>query len=189
MKSLLVDALRQKDDNKDSESLSDSGSFTTSHADPAATSADESDMSGASGDLELMATGAFIVANDDVLQKVGGADGLEHVPDAELAAAIAGATTRMISGETVIPTRESLPSMPPIARYTPVACAGLALLAAAAWFGIQQLELQQNRSQLSSRVNLVRADSIVGDSGIVGTTRRFRYLGPDGQPLDDEAWQ
>ena len=56
MKSLLVDALRQKDEGQDSDSLSDSGSFATQRADLAANAVDGADNSEVSGDLELMAT-------------------------------------------------------------------------------------------------------------------------------------
>ena len=191
MKSLLVDALRQKDEGRDGDSLSDSGSFATPNADVAATAADEADISKASDDLELMATGAFVVANDEGPKDldVADADDADDTADVEFSATVAGETTRLIMGECVVPARDSLPSMPPIARYAPLACLAFALLAALMWFGIQQLELQAERSQIGSSTAALRTETLVGENGIAATAPRFRYLGADGQPLDDEAWQ
>jgi len=182
MKSLLVDALRRKDEGQESDGLSDSGSFATPHADLAANAADEADNSGVSDDLELMATGAFIVANDEGLKKI-------DASDVENSETVAGQTTRLIMGEAIQPAQDSLPSMPPIARHAPLASLLLALLAAATWLGIQELELQQERSLLGSSTAALRAETEVGENGIAATAPRFRYLGLDGQPLGDEAWQ
>lgn len=191
MKSLLVDALRQKDDTREEEGLSDSGSFATPRADLAAAPADEAGSPEAADDLELAATGAFIVANDEELLEQDADENvrIDATEDAELSETIAGETTRLMMGDAVVPARDSLPSMPPVARYAPLACAVLALLAAVAWFGIQQLELQQERSQLGGTANALRSGTLAGESGIVATAPRFRYLDVDGQPLDDEAWQ
>ena len=191
MKSLLVDALRQKDEGQEGEGLSDSGSFATPRADLAANVADEASASEAASDLELMATGAFIVANDEELQKLDSADGeeVDGTTDVEFSETIAGETTRLIMGEAVVPARDSLPSMPPVARHAPLVCIALALLAAITWLGIQQLELQQERSQLGSSTAALRAEVAVDENGIAATAPRFRYLGLDGQPLDEEAWQ
>ena len=190
MKSLLVDALRQKDEGQDSDSLSDSGSFATQRADLAANAVDEADNSEVSGDLELMATGAFIVANDEGLKKLDSADDeVDGTKDVEFSETVAGETTRLIMGEAVLPAQDSLPSMPPIARHAPLACVVLALLAALTWLGVQQLELQQERSRLGSSTLALRAETAIGENGIAATAPRFRYLGLDGQPLEDEAWQ
>ena len=190
MKSLLVDALRQKEKGQDGEGLSDSGSFATPRADLAATSADEADTSQVSDDLELMATGALVVANDEGQSKPDIAeDDADGNTDVEFSATIAGTTTCVVTDDYILPARDSLPSMPPVARYAPMACAALALLAALAWFGIQQLELQQERSQLGSATSALRADTLAGEGGLTATAPRFRYLGLDGQPLDDEVWQ
>ena len=191
MKSLLVEALRQKDEGQEGDSLSDSGSFATPRADLAATAADEASTSEAAGDLELMATGAFLVANDEELKKLGGADGeeVDGTTDVEFSGTIAGETTRLIMGEAVLPAQDSLPSMPPVARHVPLVCVALALLAAITWLGIQQLELQQERSLLGSSTAALRAQVPAGQDGIAATAPRFRYLGLDGQPLEDEAWQ
>lgn len=185
MKSLLVDVLRQKDDDRDEEGLSDSGSYATSRADAVATGAGDSD------DLELMATGAFVVANDDRPPETDASEGT-NADDAAavgLSRTIVGETTRVITADAVVPAHDSLPSMPPVARHTPMACAVLALLAALTWFGFQQLELHQEQPRLAGSTNVLHADSPAGESGIPGTAPRFRYLGIDGQPLDDEAWQ
>ena len=191
MKSLLVDALRQKDEGQEGESLSDSGSFATPRADIAATATDEADTPEASGDLELMATGTFVVANDEGLKQLENTDddAVDETADVEFSATVAGETTRLIMGEAVLPARNSLPSMPPIARHAPAVCLGLAVLAALTWLGIQQLELQHERSQLGSSTAALRAEAGVGENGIAATAPRFRYLGLDGQPLEDEAWQ
>ncbi len=190
MKSLLVDALRQKEEGQEGDSLSDSGSFATPRADLAANAVDEAGAAEAPGDLELMATGAFIVANDEELKKLDSADDdVSETTDVEFSETVAGETTRLIMGEAVLPARDSLPSMPPIARHAPVVCLALALLAAATWLGIQQLELQQERSQLGSSTAALRAEVAVSENGISATAPRFRYLGLDGQPLDEEAWQ
>ena len=191
MKSLLVDVLRQKDDGQDDEGLSDSGSFATPRADIAASSAGRVAESEESGDLELMATGAFIVANDEQPPKPDADESAQtdDAADAGLSRTIAGETTRVVTGDAVVPAQDSLPSMPPIARHAPLVSAALALLAALTWFGVQQLELQQERSQFGSSTSALRLDPLADENGIAGTAPRFRYLGADGQPLDDETWQ
>ena len=191
MKGLLVDVLRQKDDDRESEGLSDSGSYATPRADVAAAIANEAGKPEASGDLELMATGVFVVANDeqspkpDVSETADAGDPL----DGGLSRTIVGDTTRVITGAAVVPADDSLPSMPLVARYAPPACAALALLAALTWFGFQQLELHQERSPIVGSTSSLRVDTLPGESGITGTAPRFRYLGVDGRPLDEEIWQ
>ncbi len=191
MKSLLVDALRQKEEGQEGNSLSDSGSFATPRADLAANVVDDGDTSEASGDLELMATGACIVANDAGLKKLDSADGgeVDETADVEFSETVAGETTRVIMGECVLPAKDSLPSMPPIARHAPIVCVVFALVAALTWLGVQQLELQQERSQLGSSTAALRAETLAGENGITATAPRFRYLDADGQPLEEEAWQ
>ena len=191
MKSLLVDALREKDKGQEGEGLSDSGSFATPRADLAATSADEAGDATSSDDLELAATSAFIVANDEKLQEHDAGEGVsvDETTDVALSEAIAGETTRFIAGEAVVPARDSLPSMPPVARHAPLACLVLALLSALTWFGIQELELQQERSLLGSSTSALRVNAIDNQGGIEATSPRFRYLDLNGQPLDDEASQ
>ena len=190
MKSLLVDALRQKDEEgRDGNSVSDSGSFATPRADLAANAPGETNDSEGPGDLELMATGTFVVANDEEQDRPDPAADDDGAADVEFSATIAGQTTCLITDDHVIPARDSLPSMPHIARHAPLACVALALVAALAWLGIQQLELQQERSRLGAATSGLRADVPANDNGIAATAPRFRYLDLDGQPLDDEAWQ
>ena len=172
MKSLLVDALRQKDEGQESEGLSDSGSFATPRA-----------------DLEMAATGAFIVPNDEKQQEAVASGGVREATDVALSVTIEGETTRVIVGDAIVPVHDSLPSMPTVARYTPLACVILALLSALTWFGVQQLELQQERSQLAAGTSALRINATADEDGIGTTASRFRYLDHDGQPLDDEAWQ
>lgn len=199
MKSLLVDALRQKDQGQEGEGLSDSGSFATSRADLAATTVEEPRSSEAAGDLELMATGAFIVANDEGLRKASAAEadiasGLEadilgDDDDVQFSETIAAETTRLIVDEAIAPVRDSLTPMPRVARFVPIVCVALAAFAALAWFGILQLELQEERSPLGSSASVLRSQTMASENGITATAPRFRYLGLDGQPLDDEVWQ
>ncbi|MDJ0749194.1 MAG: hypothetical protein QNJ11_06900 [Woeseiaceae bacterium] len=191
MKSLLVDVLRQKDDNRDDEGLSDSGSYATSRADVAATGSGEAGESGVPGDLELMATGAFIVANDERPPKPGSSaeTDTDNPTFVGLTRTMLSDSTRVITPDAVVEAQDSLPSMPPVARYTPLVCVALAVLAALTWFGFQQLELQQEQPRLAGSANVLGVDPLAGESGIVGTVPRFRYLGVDGQPLDEEAWQ
>ena len=80
-------------------------------------------------------------------------------------------------------------SMPPVARYVPIACIALALTAAIVWLAIQKLELYERNSQLGTATGLLRGDNIANDGDIEPTMPRFRYLDADGEPLDDEVWQ
>ena len=192
MKSLLVDALRQKDEDRDGDSLSDSGSFATPHADRAASSVHEAETPDGPDDLELLATGAFIVANDEEPEKSGVAED-DHfgsdVTKVEPTETIAAESAPLALGEAFVPAHDSLPSMPPVARYVPAVCVAIALFAALTWFGFLQLELQEGRSLLGSSTSALRSQTVVSENGIAATAPRFRYLGLDGQPLDDEAWQ
>jgi len=187
MKSLLVDALRQKDGKQESESLSDSGSFATPNADAAATAGQDvpvSDVIAEDEELELMATGRLIVANDadDELDQ-----GNEPV-DVEFSDTLT-TTDHLKLGETVIPTHDSLPSMPPVARYAPLVCGGLAVVSAVAWFAVQQFELIQQRSALGGSAEVLQADRATSQTTAETKQARFRYLGVDGQPLEDETSQ
>lgn len=187
MKSLLVEALRQKDKKQDDDGISDSGSFATSHADLVTGSEEvvtdpgdqvaETEAEG-DGELELMATGALVVANDDD-------DVAADTEEPDFTATIAAATTQLAVGVDLADPHDSLPAMPPLARFAPAICLGLAAVSAIGWFLLQRMELRQDI--FGAFVGMPDRAAAAESAARSATTPRFRYLDLDGQPLEDEV--
>ncbi len=189
MKSLLVEALRQKDKQQDSDGISDSGSFSTPHADLVTSSEEvaedpaervEVPETTDDGELELMATGSIVVANDD-------AETDAESEESEFSATLAAATTRLAVGVDIPDPRASLPAMPPLARFAPLFSLGLAAASALGWFLLQRLELRDD--VLGAYVGMPDRAAVAESEALATTTPRFRYLDLDGRPLDDEVPQ
>lgn len=173
MKSILVDALRQANEDEPQRELSDSGRFDTIREDFSATANQEMiDATFGDGDeeLELMSTTRGLTAND------GEAAPGEAIP-AQLGETLAGATVLLTGSDCVVPDSDSLPPMPRLARHVPILCVAIALFAAAAWQGYQRLELRQYNSALGAIAMQTQAaagqDELASDEP---PAQRFRYL-------------
>ncbi len=168
MKSLLVDALRQAHNSRQSRSLSDSGSFDTTDAefettanDPVALEEtalpDETASPEEAASLEELAlyettTDAalnFDAAYDEPLQDADFDEPLQPVRPPQ--------SKRTSDEESSIPdVRPSQPGLPALAKFAPAICVTAALLAATSWAlfrsselgrdGLTMLELQYSES-------------------------------------------
>lgn len=182
MKSILVDALRSANDSESEANLSDSGSFDATHEDFTAT-ANQDLVDAAFGEdaeeLELMSTTRDLVVGGDEVST-------PREPDE----ALADATVLLTVGEYVVPDNTSLPPMPQLARHVPLICTVLALVAAAGWFGYQQLEPRREASSLGVfAIPAINAAEPNEQVLVDGREQRFRYLNEALPASDNEGTQ
>ena len=188
MKSILVDAIRQANDGESETKLSDSGSFDTTQEDFTASANQDLIDAGFEEDaeeLELMSTTRGLVVPD---ANADGDDKADDAMPAQFAETMASATILLSASDCVIPDRNSLPSMPKLARYVPVICVAVALLSGAGWLGYQHLELREDASGLGAVA--VQSQATAGQDAVLPAEQveqRFRYLRSALPVTEDEA--
>ena len=135
MKSLLVDALRQAHNSRQSRSLSDSGSFETTSAEFETTANDPvaSEVAPSPDELALFETTANAALNDDALYD-------EPSPDADFDEPLGSKHTS--AAQNVLSTSGlSQSGLPAVARFAPVICVMAALITAVSWGLFRSSEL------------------------------------------------
>lgn len=138
MKSLLVDALRQANTGDTGTSVSDSGSFETAEADSefGATANDEviDSREPDEEELELLtSTGVLVVGEDVADSSVDPSIKFSRLNDSAAQLSISrGHHPHVTAPESV----------PVLARYAPLICIVLAIVAAGSWLLYQQIEVR-----------------------------------------------
>ena len=180
MKSLLVDALRQANDEESDQVLSDSGSFDARSEDFAETANDEHGED--TGELELMSTTKALVVTEEVTDDTPDASiEDEDLPRADAAAAFNHEEEVDFSVTIVgeMPTPVDPQKMPRIAQFSPLLCLALAATVAGGWLLYQQLGAPLAGGNLGTVLAQSRAAHTPGvpKSGIsTATPSRFPFL-------------
>jgi hypothetical protein len=146
MKSLLIDALRQAKDDKPGVTLSDSGSYDTRSAEllDTANDADALSLFETSAGLEVgkPAPSVSEPADKDSLPRSADVAIQENITSNVAASADTGASRA-----------------PALARWTPILCVVVAIVAAAGWSLYQEFQLRYGKSSLAAQVALAPAQS------------------------------
>lgn len=141
MKSLLVDALRQAHNSRQSRSLSDSGSFDTTNAEFETTANDPvaSEVAASPDELALFETTANAALHDDALYVEPSQDADFDEP---LGAVRPLGPKHTSAAQYVLPTSGlSQSGLPAVARFAPVICVTAALITAVSWGLFRSSEL------------------------------------------------
>ena len=186
MKSILVDALRQAEDDDADQALTDSGSFDASQdaLDASANDAIEEDH----GELELMSTSNALVVRDesedvpdepvavDEDERVSQDFAVEYEPvDDDHAVTVAG----------MIPLPVTKRQSPRLARLAPFLCTALAIAVATSWLWINKLGLPG--TTLGTTISQAHAaDPADVKASDLEPTTRFPFL-KNGQPDDADG--
>ncbi len=144
MKNLLLDALRQAGDDDERRTLSDSGSFDTTHSDFSTIANDAAaERQETAEELALFETSVSFAASFDIDgDEAGEVDELRQTQGPALQATAPGITVVNEVAAAAVPA--SLPTVtrePVLARFAPHVCILLALIAAIFWFAVQHVRL------------------------------------------------
>lgn len=173
MKSLLVDALRRANTGDTGPSVSDSGSFDTADSEFGATANDEVIDSHEldAEELELLSSTGVLVVSDDAAHSL-------TIPSAEFSPEEKSGAQLSISGERyahVAPPG----NVPVLARYAPLICIVLAIVAAGSWLLYRQVEIRYFHGAFDSShfQTSVNADGASNLSPVVDPiVERFPYI-------------
>ena len=188
MKSLLVDALRQAHNSRQSQSLSDSGSFDTTNAEFENTANDPvaNEEVASPEELALFETTKGAALNGDALYEESPQDAAFDEPLESVRAL--GSKQTIADENSVSRSGQSRSGLPALARFAPVICVTAALIAATSWAlfrnsalgrdGLTMFELQSQETVDETRDN--------NPSTINVAAARFPFLDSAIQPENPE---
>jgi hypothetical protein len=175
MKSLLVDALRQANSAKSRKALSDSGSFSVACDDFQRTAND-------AGDPEDFAAG---VAQDRELELLDAAGDPEDPQAPALEAARSEPRkqsdselreSNRASHKTIARSQSHGSTAPLLARYSPLLCLSLAVIAASFWAVVANLETRGSSRALGAVVTASRPSILPTQPAESSTLQRFPFI-------------
>ena len=179
MKSILVDALREANDDKPESALTDSGSFDASGEDFTETANDEHVAD--SGELELMSTTDSLELPAELQDDIGET---EQIAETTAAAEIDASHAITIVGELPRPVPPQ--KAPAIARFAPLVTLLAAAAAGAVWMLVNHLSIVPPAAIVDSRGNSGSIAGAADDPGdVAAVAPNFPFIDFEQGTIDE----
>lgn len=178
MKSILVDAIREANDDQSDSAMSDSGSFDASSQELGETANDEHVVEG--GELELMATTNSLELPSEQIDDSRDSDRAE-----ELASADEIDTSHAVTIVGELPRPVPPQNAPALARFAPIICVLLAITVGALWLLAHQLRVGPAVTGIGSLEGSMRPAHTPGIPEVESEIApNFPFLEIEQQPFD-----